>query len=438
VDELLRLLQVANAYEFMDAVTECREALVGRAKEWEDAVRCFTVFHRLSDSGVEGMKEAADKMLRCTCALVERVSGLWEPCIVDEENPVALRTHRLVEKITVCPQPWHLDFQYLFRGLYIHNTRVAASAFRWWCLPMPYIHTHYAHAIELVSETHSRGHSTMSSNLLCIVYPNRSDRPAYGGQALPSELFSALITAEDLVYASKNESFWLLSSWINAQSGMSEQEKRELFLSTAEKLEWHKMTPQYLQNVVLLHEYVQQSTELRLAILQDALYKLEYRRRRNRTSYDEKSIPAKYKDEGGDRALTSVTIYVTAQEIKEAQSKPLIKGIGVLAGVPWIIKLENKVAAGSDQTGLVSVEVCPCFRNSRDDRAGGLFVNYRVIIGKTELRFSGERVFHLENQVTWVGMIAKPSRTWNTFFSEHSPYFDKNRGLHVGLTTCFV
>lgn len=101
MDELLRLLQVANAYEFTDAVTECREALVDRAEEWEDAVRCFTVFHRLSDSGVEGMKEAADRMLQCICALVGPVRTLWEPCILDQENPVALRSHRLVDKITV-------------------------------------------------------------------------------------------------------------------------------------------------------------------------------------------------------------------------------------------------------------------------------------------------------------------------------------------------
>lgn len=101
VDELLRLLQVANAYEFMDAVTECREALVGRAKEWDDAVKCFTVFHRLSDSGVEGMKEAEDKMLKHICVLVGRLRALWEPCILDQENPVALRTHRLVDKLTV-------------------------------------------------------------------------------------------------------------------------------------------------------------------------------------------------------------------------------------------------------------------------------------------------------------------------------------------------
>jgi hypothetical protein len=219
---------------------------------------------------------------------------------------------------------------------------------------------------------------------------------------------------------------------------MSEQEKQELFISIVERWEWHKMTPQYLQDVVLLHEYVRQNTELRLAILQDALSKLEYRRRIN-TCYSSGvgRIPVKYRDEAGDRAHTTFTTYVTPQEIKEAQSKPLIKGFAVLAGVPWIIKVE-KVAADSDQAGLAQVVVCPCFRNTRDDCVAGLCIGYRIKVGVLQVRTSGERVFHPENGLAWVGMVAKPSRTWDVFFGENSQYIDKEKGLPVELMAYFV
>jgi hypothetical protein len=98
VDELLRLLQVANAFEFMQAFAECRTALVDMVTEWDEAVKCFTVFHQLS--GVEGMKEAEEVMGKLLGKLIGPLQALWEPCIV-EKDAEANKTHKLSERVAV-------------------------------------------------------------------------------------------------------------------------------------------------------------------------------------------------------------------------------------------------------------------------------------------------------------------------------------------------
>jgi hypothetical protein len=99
MDALLRLLQVANAFEFMQAVKECSLAIAPLVTEWDDAVKCFTVFHQLS--GVEGMKKAEDAMVKLLCKLIGPLQALWEPCIVKEDIG-ALTTHTLCDRVVVC------------------------------------------------------------------------------------------------------------------------------------------------------------------------------------------------------------------------------------------------------------------------------------------------------------------------------------------------
>jgi hypothetical protein len=97
VSELVRLIHVANAFECMDAVKQCKVALQVVELDWEGAVQCLELTDMLK--GVEGMGDLAKKAGDVIAKEVGPVDELFVP--VEDDGGDVLYGLKLSEKVKV-------------------------------------------------------------------------------------------------------------------------------------------------------------------------------------------------------------------------------------------------------------------------------------------------------------------------------------------------
>jgi hypothetical protein len=351
VDELLRLLQVANAFEFMQAFAECRTALVDMVREWDDAVGCFTVFHQLS--GVEGMKEAEEAMGKLLGHLMAPLQVLWEPCMV-ENDAEAHKTHKLSERVAV--------------SIHIH---IVMNPSR-----LPYA--------DMVLQI------TKEYNVRCV-------------QRLPFQILAVLLASRySLKFYTHNEPFQLLNSWLEAQVELVEEEKQALFEKLATCLEYNKMMPFYVMCVVLRDQRVMKSQGLWCKIAMQALRHTEHERQALTKIFQGVGV-ADYVEPRPYWVHASLT----PEEIRlVAETGFLYRGVGVVAGLPWVLHLARRSAPEGGSRERLACFLRPCFPEEPGSEIDedGSWIKYTIRVGMEgcEVVRKGRTFIHPGSRC-WVG-----------------------------------
>jgi hypothetical protein len=393
VSELVRLIHVANAFECMDAVKQCTVALQGGDLDWEGATQCIELGELLK--GVEGMRDLAKKAGRVIAKEVGPVDELFVPAEAEDGGDV-LGGLRLSAKVKVRADNRNGRDLYQFTG-----TRISPPS----CCSLT--------GCKLIS------------------------RPL--SQALPPTVFEALLSSKGIQLKTANEAFWLLLSWVEAQSEESEEGKQALFTRMAKHLQFHSMDPGYILLMVSDHPRII-SAGLQLKAVKDSLRHSNQARR----THDEieefhaagPSMPSLTRP--GERVSWAFNGRFKAADITAIKTgEECSKVVGLGAGLPWYIELclQKGAEAEAIQAAVYTNVRLPFDWMTYED-GGGFYFRVDLIVG-----FGTPCVTNVLDSVwrNWCEERACGDRfaAWDDVFREGSEWL-KDGELCVGVIISII
>lgn len=234
----------------------------------------------------------------------------------------------------------------------------------------------------------------------------------------------------------ENEPFHLLNAWLEAQVDLNELEKQALFENMARCLQYDQMMPFYALCVVLRDQRVMRCRELMCDIAIQALRRGE-RERRALTDIMEK-VGVEY-----EPLPFIAEASLTPEEIRQARGKDgLLRGIGVIAGLPWLLFLGRQSVLVGETRERVECFLRPYFpRDSRaDEENDGVLVKYELRLGRLpghEVVREG-RAYLAQGLCTRVGSTDAFRKGWDEVFAAGSPYLAPDGHLRVQCKLTFV
>jgi hypothetical protein len=388
--ELVRLTHVANAFECLDAVKGCAAALQTLPLDWEGAVQCIMLTDQLD--GVEGM---ATLMVRAQDALTEAL-GFVHECYVSSRNTTGASDVdglRLDTRVKVR--------YYEFLQLHFLILTIRCGSFR---------HTEAC----LSSWRHSS--SLLLTYCSCI-------------QDLPPTAFEALLSSERLKLKSENEAFWLLHSWVESRDGVGEEEKQAFFDRMVKHLRFYAMDPGYVLHVSQWSRIQKAGIEGKMLRESLAYSHLARRGKQERDAYSAcapelltSRIPVREVSWVMKRTFSAIEIAsVTA-------NKPLQVTVGLVAGMPWVLKLARvPMKDGVPQLAVWS-KCHSRFKTKNKSGAWGSLYRYRMQVGaRVKGVAAGDNHWTMNNGKGWCSVA------WDTVVSDNAGYLN-NGTLDVELT----
>jgi hypothetical protein len=196
------------------------------------------------------------------------------------------------------------------------------------------------------------------------------------------------------------------------------------------------MMPFYALCVVLRDQRVMRCRELMCDIAIQALRRGE-RERKALTDIVEKG------GVGHEPLSFTAGASLTPEEIRQARGRGgLLRGIGVIAGLPWLLHLGRLSALEGETREGVECFLRPCFpSDSRaDEENDGVRVKYELRLGQSpdhEVVREG-RAYLGQGLCTRVGSTDIFRKGWDEVFAAGSPYLAPDGHLRVQCKLTFV
>jgi hypothetical protein len=262
-------------------------------------------------------------------------------------------------------------------------------------------------------------------------------------QDLSPTAFEALLSSEGLQLKTENETFWLLLSWVEAQSEESEEGKQELFTRIAKHLQFHAMDPGYVLLLVREHPRII-AAGLQGQVLLESLIRANLARRAAQ-QVDHMDSQHGFKLSSGRAPSGKVSwtkkMTFTAADIACMTSVGTgrCKELGLVAGIPWTVQLDREDTEGTHQAALFTGCKPPGEWDSIETGKGplGFFFTYCLAAGATRRRSikqsPAQGVSIWTDSMMWGGDLA----AWGEVFAEGSQWL-RDGGLDVKatITTC--
>jgi hypothetical protein len=198
-------------------------------------------------------------------------------------------------------------------------------------------------------------------------------------QKLPPVVFEALLSSEGLQLKTENEAFWLLLSWVEAQSEQSEEGKQALFTRMAKHLRFHDMDPGYILLMVSEHPRII-AAGLQAYTLKKSLTLANLARR---TSAQVDGFNEVGSFQGNSRASREAkwTFDVSFNASEASAIEPgewCHKLVGFAGGMPWYVELYR--AESGEMAGVYTSCSLPFEWMTHGDGAGFYF-RYKLEVG---------------------------------------------------------
>jgi hypothetical protein len=201
-------------------------------------------------------------------------------------------------------------------------------------------------------------------------------------QDLSPTVFEALLSSKGLQLKTANEAFWLLLSWVEAQSEESEEGKQELFTRMAKHLSFPAMDPGYILLMVSEHPRII-AAGLQHKVMRASLIHANLARRTD-NEVDwlyEKSESFRGRKECFPRACGKATwaleVSFNAAEVAAFRSGQACRKVGgLVAGLPWCVGLERRPGQGRE-VGVCTMWGLPFDWVTYKDGAG-FFCQFKV------------------------------------------------------------
>jgi hypothetical protein len=197
-------------------------------------------------------------------------------------------------------------------------------------------------------------------------------------QALSNTVFKALLSSKGLQLKTANEAFWLLLSWVEAQSEESEESKQELFTRMAKHLSFPAMDPGYILLLVSKHPRIV-AAGLESEVLRASLIHANVARRtggevdvlfKRPTGF---SVPEERFPWPCGKATWTFDGNFNAADVAPFRSGEYCrKVVGLVAGLPWWVELERR-ADREREVGVFTVCHLPFDWMTFGDGAGFFF-----------------------------------------------------------------
>jgi hypothetical protein len=261
-------------------------------------------------------------------------------------------------------------------------------------------------------------------------------------QDLSPSVFEALLSSEGLQLKTENERFWLLLSWVEAQSEESEEGKQVLFTRLAQHLSFAAMDPGYILLLVSKHPRII-AAGLQLEVMRASLI---YANLAGRTDDDldvlyERSpgfsVPKKHLSRSPWPLSTATwwTVHVSfnaADATAATSGQKCRKVVGLVAGLPWYIELQRR-ADQQSEVGVYTMCDLP-FDGMTFGLGAGFFFHYRI---EWALGTPRRKTFPFMDlgKRTWTELdsVGDGFGTWDDVFREESEWLVDGE-LHARMT----
>jgi hypothetical protein len=258
-------------------------------------------------------------------------------------------------------------------------------------------------------------------------------------QDLSPTVFEALLSSKGLQLQTANEAFWLLLSWVEAQSEESEESKQELFTRLAQHLSFPAMDPGYILLLVSKHPRII-AAGLESEVLRASLIHANVARRTD----DEVNwlfkrptglpVPKEsFRWPCGKAAWTLDENFNAADVAAFKSNQVCRKVVGLVAGLPWSVRLQRAVDQGQE-VGVYTTCDLPFDWMAYGDGAGFFFI-YRLEVA---LNTPHTTTFSSNSERRWTEITAWGGRfgAWDDVFREGSEWLvDGELRVRVTVTT---
>jgi hypothetical protein len=240
-------------------------------------------------------------------------------------------------------------------------------------------------------------------------------------QDLSPTAFEALLSSKGLQLKTANEAFWLLLSWVEAQSEESEEGRQALFTRLAKHLHFDGMDPGYILLMVSEHPRII-AAGLQSAALRASLIRSNVARR----TADEIEIFDRNEEldhlpmelAGGKPEWTFDEKFTTAEAATIEPGKGTCKTVGLAAGLPWLVMLGQPQGSESEGGKLGLYSMCIPLKWMRYGDGSSFYFQYRLEVGVGAQRRQTSRVRKAWSRRTPVGKTF--AAAWEEVFREGS------------------
>jgi hypothetical protein len=247
-------------------------------------------------------------------------------------------------------------------------------------------------------------------------------------------VFEALLSSKRLQFKLENEAFWLLLSWVEAQSEEREEGKQALFERMAKGLRFHDMDPGYMLLMVSEHPRIV-AAGLQKKALTDSLVRANQARRSKEDSkgYWEFMVAPELGRWKGPPTPVMWTFEVRFSAVEAAALQPgeeCRKIVGLVAGIPWYVELYHGTMLESsseelEEEAFIYTNCSMPFKWTYLDAGGGFYFQYNIEVG-----VGTPRACNIE-QDDLLGRCWTQEKMWGDHFGDWDDIFREGSGWLV-------
>jgi hypothetical protein len=257
-------------------------------------------------------------------------------------------------------------------------------------------------------------------------------------QDLSPTVFEALLSSKGLQLKTANEVFWLLLSWVEAQSEESEEGKQELFTRMAKHLRFSAMDPGYILLLVSEHPRII-SAGLQHKVMRVSLIHANLARRTDGEVdwlYERTKrfpVPKERFPWPCGKATWTLDWSFNATDAAAVKSgQQCRKVVGLVAGLPWCVELRHH-ADQETEVGVYTMCDLPFDWMTYGDGSTFLFTY------KLEWALGTSKTVSFASSRTWVETTpwGRSFGAWDDVFREGSEWLVDGK-LHVRVTVTTI
>jgi hypothetical protein len=260
-------------------------------------------------------------------------------------------------------------------------------------------------------------------------------------QDLSPTAFEALLSSKGLQLKTANEAFWLLLSWVEAQSEESEEGQQELFNRMAKHLRFGAMDPGYILLLVSEHPRII-AAGLQHKAMKASLIHANLARRTNGEVdwlYKETTrfpVPKESFPWPCGKATWTLDVSFNAADAAAFKTGEMCRKVaGLVAGLPWRVEVQRRT---DQQNGIGLFSMCdlPFDWMTYGDGAGFFFESRVEVAPGTP----HTKTFSFAGQRTWTqaASLGVSFGAWDDVFREGGEWLvDGGLRVKVTLTTIY-
>lgn len=256
-------------------------------------------------------------------------------------------------------------------------------------------------------------------------------------KGLSPTAFEALLSSEHLQVKTEGEAFWLLVSWVEAQSAETEEGKQALFERMVGHMRFHAMDPGYILLIVTQNRRVI-AAGMGEKLLRESLIHSHLRRR---TSAQGKDYLANRPKLAllESRAPSGIVSWALGCSFTVTEVCELAQGrrpyrFGLVGGMPWLIQLAYNKERSPKNIGAYMMPSSPVKTEMYKD-GSGFFHGFSVEVGCGTFKYT--MLGSSECADIWRAPLGRgyDFASLEELTADGSPWL-KEGNLHIKVTIC--